>query len=128
MQTNKHGNGNGLDDLYILPDSPQEGERIVSYLRKVGHSFSWSYSDVEGQSWHGKRFIEIPFGESLLDAIREACKVTYMAKFTGRNVGADGIFYPIETEVRAENPEAARIALYDRYEHIAGLKLTEVQP
>ena len=50
---------------------------------------------------------------------------TYTAKFTGRKVGAIGIFYPITTTVQAENEEAARLKLYDKYEHIMGLKLTE---
>lgn len=50
---------------------------------------------------------------------------TYTARFTGREVGAIGITYYIVTEVNAENEEKATLALYDRYEHISGLKLDE---
>lgn len=50
----------------------------------------------------------------------------YKAQFTGRTAGAIGISYPIATEVEAEDREGARLALYDRYEHIAGLTLKPV--
>ena len=50
---------------------------------------------------------------------------TYTATFTGRRVHAIGVCYPVETTVTAETPTAARIALYDRYEHISGLRLQE---
>jgi hypothetical protein len=47
----------------------------------------------------------------------------YKAKFTGRNAGADGIFYPIETTVAGTDAEDARLRLYDRFEHITRLTL-----
>ena len=72
MKTNTHGNGNGMDDLYILPDSHEESQRIVKYLRKTDRSFYWSRSDVEEHEWHGRSFIDIPFGGSLLNDIRAA--------------------------------------------------------
>lgn len=50
---------------------------------------------------------------------------TYRAVFQGRAKGALGIFYPMSTEVTAENEEAARLRLYDRFEHISSLRLTE---
>lgn len=50
---------------------------------------------------------------------------TYKATFTGREVNAIGIFYPITTTVQGANEEQARINLYDRYDHIMGLVLTE---
>jgi hypothetical protein len=43
---------------------------------------------------------------------------TYKIIFTGRTKGALGITYSIEEEVQANNPEEARLKLYDRYEHI----------
>lgn len=52
---------------------------------------------------------------------------TYKAKFTGRTVGAIGIFYPIETTVKAENEKQAELKLYDEYEHIQHLVLTEIR-
>lgn len=51
----------------------------------------------------------------------------WYAKFTGRKVGAIGIFYPIQTYCYGADIEAATLDLYQRYEHIAGLKL-EVRP
>ena len=50
--------------------------------------------------------------------------MTYTARFKGRTKGAIGIFYWIDVEVHADTPDAARLALYDRFEHISGLTLT----
>lgn len=72
MKTSTHGNGRGLNDLYILPDDAAEGDCIVRYLKARGMGFQWSHSDVEGQEWYGKRFIEIPFGEGMESVIRDA--------------------------------------------------------
>lgn len=47
----------------------------------------------------------------------------YAAKFVGRLKGAIGIFYPISTHCYGDNPEAARLNLYDRYDHIQQLRL-----
>ena len=52
---------------------------------------------------------------------------TYKATFYGRKVGAIGIRYLIEDTVSADNKEAARLKLYDKYEHISDLKLKEVE-
>lgn len=50
----------------------------------------------------------------------------YRAEFYGRKAGAIGIFYWITTEVEGDDPDAARLALYDRYEHISKLRLTPI--
>ena len=71
MKTDTHGNGNGLNDLYILPETPEETGTITRYLRHRAISHHWSHSDVEGQEWYGKNFIEIPFGEGLLGVIEQ---------------------------------------------------------
>lgn len=42
----------------------------------------------------------------------------YTIHFTGRTVGAQGVFYPIVAKRTAETPEKAIEALYDEYEHI----------
>lgn len=47
----------------------------------------------------------------------------YLATFTGRLVGAIGIFYGHSVEVEGETEEAARLALYDTHDHITGLSL-----
>ena len=48
----------------------------------------------------------------------------YLATFTGRQLGAIGIVYPCRVEVEADDPEAARLKLYDTHEHLSGLRLT----
>ncbi len=49
----------------------------------------------------------------------------YRAQFIGREIGAIGITYRIDTFVEGLNRENARINLYNRYEHISHLRLTE---
>lgn len=71
MKTNTHGNGMGLNDLYLLPESREENSKIMMYLRTNGINYRCQYSDVEGQEWYGNVFIELPFGESHLDAIKK---------------------------------------------------------
>lgn len=121
MKTDKHGNGNGLDDLYILPDDEAESKRITDYLAARNIGFGWSTSDVEGQEWYGKRFIDIPFGEGLLGVIQQAASVArYRCTFTGRRVGAIGITYPVDIDVDATSDDAARDACYAAgWEHIS---------
>ena len=51
----------------------------------------------------------------------------YKAEFIGRGKNAIGIFYPIISHIEAENKEQANLKLYDTYDHIQQLKLTEVK-
>lgn len=53
--------------------------------------------------------------------------MVYQATFTGRTVGAIGVFYPITTTVDGDNEDDARLRLYDRFDHIMGLKLTPIE-
>lgn len=69
MKFDKHGNGNGMDDLYVLPESKAERDAIILFLHSIGRSFSMKHSTVDGQDWYGKTFIEIHFGEHLQTAI-----------------------------------------------------------
>jgi hypothetical protein len=50
--------------------------------------------------------------------------VRYRAEFWGRTIGAIGVTSRYVVEVEADNLEAARLKLYDTYEHISGLRLT----
>lgn len=129
MKTNTHGNGNGLNDLYILPDDDQERQRITDYLDSRGIHYQWSFSDVEGQDWFGKRFIELPFGEGLLGVIQQAVSGPhYRCKFTGRRVSAIGVTYPMEIEVQADSEDHARDACYAAgWEHIGGFSAVLVE-
>lgn len=72
MRFSTHGNGNGLDDLYVMPESTEDREKIKEVVKqardageiwpKNGH---WCRSDVPESDWYGRMFYEIPFGESL---------------------------------------------------------------
>ena len=50
---------------------------------------------------------------------------TYDARFYGRGKNAIGIDWFIQTTVTGESRTAANLNLYDRYEHISALTLTE---
>ena len=50
---------------------------------------------------------------------------TYKANFTGRLKGAIGVFYPISTYTKGEDEAAARLFLYERFEHISCAILDE---
>ena len=51
---------------------------------------------------------------------------TYEIQFIGRTVGAIGKFYPIRAQVFAADAEAAKLKLYDRFEHITGATVKEI--
>ena len=52
----------------------------------------------------------------------------YKATFRGREKDAIGIFYQIDTTVQGNDDEGARLNLYDRFDHVTGLKLERVYP
>lgn len=52
----------------------------------------------------------------------------YECTFNGRKAGAIGIFYNIYERVQAESKEQAEKKLYEQYEHITRLTITEVMP
>ena len=58
---------------------------------------------------------------------REWKMTTYTVKFTGRTNGAIGIFYPITETVQAENEEAAKLKLYEKYEHITNIQIKKAK-
>jgi len=50
----------------------------------------------------------------------------FKVSFTGRLIGAIGIFYKIRTEVempKESAPEQIKLKLYDKYEHISEFKI-----
>lgn len=51
----------------------------------------------------------------------------YVVRFFGCQAGALGVRYWVDAEVYADNPGAARIALYQKYEHITRFTATEPQ-
>lgn len=48
-------------DLYILPANASQSKLIEAFLKESKISFCLAYSDVKGQTWYGKKFIEVPF-------------------------------------------------------------------
>jgi hypothetical protein len=71
MKYTTHGYKKGIDDLYILPETDAERDKVTAFLEKECLGYSWQHSDVPGQEWYGKAFIEIPFGEPWLEKIQE---------------------------------------------------------
>jgi len=65
MKFDKHGNGNGYDDLYILPENDEENKAVISFLTKGKFYFERSFSNIPGNDWFGKSFIDVPFCEYL---------------------------------------------------------------
>lgn len=63
------------------------------------------------------------FGECLERMAKKKC---FKAKFNGRRVGAIGITYECESICVGDNEEDARENLYEYFENISNLKLTEV--
>lgn len=51
----------------------------------------------------------------------------YIVRFFGRKAGALGARYWVDAEVYAEDPDAARVALYQKYEHVTHYTATEPQ-
>lgn len=49
----------------------------------------------------------------------------YRAKFVGRETGAIGICYPIETDVSGFSRDNAILNLYERFEHLRDISLAE---
>jgi hypothetical protein len=62
MKFASHGNGNGLNDLYILPESEKEKDLIKSFIKKNDIKSS-SMFYAHGDEWENKLAFEIPFGE-----------------------------------------------------------------
>ena len=63
-------------DLYILPETREEKKDLIDLLEKKFPSWKWYFniSDVEGQNWYKKLFIEIPFGIDLKEEITKYFK------------------------------------------------------
>lgn len=52
--------------------------------------------------------------------------ITYKAHFHGRLIGSIGLSHDITTEVAGADEDSARTALYERFEHISGLRLVRL--
>lgn len=51
---------------------------------------------------------------------------TFKCYFTGRKVGAIGIFYDFIVTVQAENEEQARLKVYETHEHLSKWSAREI--
>ena len=51
----------------------------------------------------------------------------YYAQFQGRKKGSIGQMYQVEATVTAGNESVARLKLYDDYEHVGHLEITELK-
>jgi len=50
----------------------------------------------------------------------------YKVKFIGRHIGAIGSFVRFSTTIKSENEEQAKLKLYEEYEHVQHLEISEV--
>jgi hypothetical protein len=75
MKYSSHGNGNGLNDLYLLPETEDERKKVKDFLNEKGIEFTTWYSDVKGQDWYGKNFIDVIFGEYLKPELEKLMEV-----------------------------------------------------
>ena len=64
--------------------------------------------------------------ENMQEVVKVEHIKTYNATFHGRTKDAIGITYAITDTTYGTDEESARLNLYDKYEHIRGLKLEEV--
>lgn len=119
-QFDTHGNGNGLNDLYILPADELEATAIARFLTERGRSFTWSYANVRGHDWYGKRFIEVPFGESLAAEIAaRAGRGSFGGPNMKRNVtvNRDGLTARRSRAVRCEICDAVTGSVWGPVRH-----------
>ncbi len=68
MKFDTYGNGNGLDDLYVLPENEAEREAITKFLKANWLPYSTTVADKESD-WGNQMFFEIPFAECIKDKI-----------------------------------------------------------
>jgi len=56
---------------FKLPETQEERKKLKHILdsKFLTWCWTWAKSDVEGQNWKGKMFIEIPFGIDLKEEI-----------------------------------------------------------
>lgn len=57
-------------DLYCLPENETEKAMLQKYVKD--RCAIWSRSNVKGQDWFGKMFLDIPFGSFLKAEIEAA--------------------------------------------------------
>jgi hypothetical protein len=71
MQLSRHET-----DLYVLPETTKERHDLQMWKDSAKYGSHWSYSDVKGQDWYGKQFLEIPFGFDLKKDFEGKFKIT----------------------------------------------------
>ena len=71
MQLSRHET-----DLYILPETTKERHNVQSFFETKKVGFEWSFSNIEGQSWYGKQFLDVPFGIDYVKNMKEKFNIT----------------------------------------------------
>ena len=67
MKINQHET-----DLQILPETTEELQRVLDLAKDISYVEPVrAVSDVQGQDWYGKIFIELPFSVNLINKFRE---------------------------------------------------------
>jgi hypothetical protein len=91
--------------------APEDAAKLASELLDTKRLYS---SPIDGGGW-------------FFMGRRDKSKTNvYIIKFYGRRVGAIGIFSSCEETVEARSPEAAKLKLYNSFEHISSIEIREV--
>lgn len=58
-------------DLHVLPETQKERNNLQSYMETKKIGYCWQYSNVKGQDWYGKQFMDIPFRSDLKEDLQK---------------------------------------------------------
>ena len=75
--TDTHGNGNGLNDLYIACDTHAETELVRRIAKRLEVELR-SFSPNPESDWFGKKCFDIPFREDLREHFKLVMRSDYM--------------------------------------------------
>lgn len=76
MKFATHGNGKGLDDLYIMPESGLEREalrHVIGTMKKNGYIID-TFTGSKGSDFAGILCYDVPMGEWMQESIETAVK------------------------------------------------------
>ena len=77
IMTDTHGNGNGLNDLYIACDTHAETELVRRIAKRLGVKLR-RFSPNPESDWVGKKCFDIPFREDLREHFKLITRSDYM--------------------------------------------------
>lgn len=124
-----------LMDYFQYSNALADAGIACSYEEKGGKHYVRIVSDVLADATDKQKITEIivttGIGKNLLsepakkqESLEKKAK-KYTISFVGRETGAIGVTYPITTTVEADNEEAAKKKVYEKYEHCTNWSIKE---